>query len=101
MLEKEYFEDAESRDSVLFYNDFIKRYPASTGVEKARTRIEELYNRRHPVLRQAKTVKLNIGAFFPEGVDLDIDTAVRRLLEITGLEIVGTETSEPDAELNI
>jgi outer membrane protein assembly factor BamD (BamD/ComL family) len=101
MLENSYFEDAESRDSVVFYHDFIKRYPASTLVGKARARIEELYNQRHPALRQAKTVKINIDASFPGLVPPGIEEAARKLMEITGLEIVGSETQEPDTWLTV
>jgi outer membrane protein assembly factor BamD (BamD/ComL family) len=101
MLEKTYFEDAKSRDSVLFYNEFIKRYPASTSAEKAKARIEELYNQRHPVLRQAKSVKLNIDASFPGPVPTEIEDTARRIMEFTGLEVVGSETREFDAQLNI
>jgi outer membrane protein assembly factor BamD (BamD/ComL family) len=101
MLETSYFEDAESRDSVVFYHDFIKRYPASTLVEKARARIEELYNQRHPALRQAKTVKINIDASFPGLVPPGIEEAAMKLMEITGLEIVGSETQEPDTWLTV
>lgn len=101
MLEKSYFEDAESRDSVLFYNDFIKRYPDSTRVEKVRTRIKELYNRRHPSLRQAKKVKLTIDASFPGRVPIEIENAARRLMEFTGLEVLSDEAREYDAQLKI
>ena len=101
MLEKSYFEYAESRDSVLFYNDYIKRYPSGTWVKKARVAIEEIYNRRHPSLRQAKTVKLTIDASFPGRVPIGIENAARRLMEFAGLEIVDDEAREYDAQLNI
>lgn len=101
MLEKSYFEDAESRDSVLFYNDFIKRYPSGTWVKEARAAIEEIYKRRHPSLRQAKTVKLNIDASFPVPAPPEIERAARGLMEYTGLEVAGSEAREYDAQLNI
>lgn len=53
------------------------------------------------MLRQAKTVKFYIDASFPEGADLEIEPAVRRILQFTGMEFVGSETHEHDAAVNI
>lgn len=93
--EEKYFKEAMSKRSIQAYREFLELFPESTFKEKVHAKLEELYNKRHPKLRNVRTAKIIINSTFPKGYEFEQESIPRKLIEYTGLKIVeANETSD-------
>ena len=93
--EEKYFKEAMSKRSIQAYREFLELFPESTFKEKVHAKLEELYNKRHPKLRNVRTAKIIINSTFPEGYKFKHGVVPRKLIQYAGLDIVESdETSD-------
>ncbi|MCK4821594.1 hypothetical protein KA005_37860, partial [bacterium] len=93
--EEKYFKEAMSKRSIQAYREFLELFPESTFKEKVHAKLEELYNKRHPKLRNVRTAKIIINSTFPEGYKFKHGVVPRKLIHYAGLDIVESdETSD-------
>lgn len=53
-------------DTIIAYQEFLKQYPKGNFTEKAQLRLQHLYNERHPVFRDTKTIKIIVNDSYGE-----------------------------------
>ncbi len=103
IVEKMEFKRVSDMDTIKAYEDFISSYPKGELRKDAESRLESMLNQRHPLLKDAKTIKLVLEESLPGEATLqsEFENVVKILTDLAGIRLLDSEAEKADLELYI
>lgn len=106
--ERDHWEKAQSEYTISAFENYLSHHPYGKFAAGARSRIESLYNERHPAFRDVKTVKILIRQSYRvhrsenlKKIDFDFEDMFRDIFHLADVAVLKPDANKYDAILKI
>jgi hypothetical protein len=102
-VEKMEYKKVSHKGTFQAYEDFITSFPNGELRKDAESRLESMLNQRHPMLKDAKTIKFILEESLPGDATLqpEFENVVKILADLAGIKVLDSEAENADVELHI
>jgi len=102
------FKEVQEVDNIPTYKAFLKDHPQHPRADKVRRRIEELYQDRHPAVKNTETIKITVKQSYSSDFSSSESISLRSFSEMAervfggaGLKAVSADVGKADVILKI